>query len=70
MEPLWDRLGRLELPVTVAAGARDSRYVALARRLADALPRAELVLVPDAGHGLPREAPGAVARLLGAGVEA
>jgi 2-succinyl-6-hydroxy-2,4-cyclohexadiene-1-carboxylate synthase len=70
MEPLWDRLGRLELSVTVAAGARDSRYVALARRLADALPRAELVLVPDAGHGLPREAPGAVARLLGAGVEA
>jgi 2-succinyl-6-hydroxy-2,4-cyclohexadiene-1-carboxylate synthase len=70
MEPLWDRLGRLELPATVAAGERDARYVALAQRLAHALPNAELVVVPGAGHGLPREAPAAVARLIGARVEA
>ena len=61
MKPLWDRLGELAMPVTVVAGERDERYVALARRLAAALPDATLRIVPGAGHGLPREAPEAVA---------
>jgi 2-succinyl-6-hydroxy-2,4-cyclohexadiene-1-carboxylate synthase len=64
MAPLWDRLAALDVPATVAVGARDPAYVALAERLVAALPRAELVVVPGAGHGLPREAPDAVARLL------
>jgi pimeloyl-ACP methyl ester carboxylesterase len=46
------------------AGARDAKYVELASALVAALPRAELVVVPDAGHGLPREAPEAVARAI------
>jgi 2-succinyl-6-hydroxy-2,4-cyclohexadiene-1-carboxylate synthase len=62
MEPLWERLAELAgMPVTIVAGERDGRYVALGRRLADALPGARLLLVPGAGHGLPREAPQAVA---------
>ena len=62
MAPLWDRLGELDgLPVTLIAGERDGRYTALGRRLADALPGARLLVVPGAGHGLPREAPQAVA---------
>ena len=62
MEPLWDRLSELEgMPVTIIAGERDGRYAAIGRRLADALPGARLLLVPGAGHGLPREAPQAVA---------
>ncbi len=61
MAPLWDRLGELRLPATVVAGARDAKFAALGRRLADALPQAELRVVPGAGHGLPREAPDAVA---------
>ena len=40
---------------------RDEKYVAIGRRMEAALPRAELVVVPGAGHGLPREAPDAVA---------
>jgi 2-succinyl-6-hydroxy-2,4-cyclohexadiene-1-carboxylate synthase len=64
MEPLWERLSALGVPASVVAGERDGRYVALARRLAAALPRAELVIVPGAGHGLAREAPAAVARAL------
>jgi 2-succinyl-6-hydroxy-2,4-cyclohexadiene-1-carboxylate synthase len=64
MAPLWDRLPTLDVPATVVAGAHDPAYVALAERLVDALPRAELVVVPGAGHGLAREAPDAVARLL------
>ena len=64
MAPLWDRLPELDVPATVVAGERDPAYVARAERLAGALPRAELVVVPGAGHGLAREAPDAVARLL------
>ena len=47
-------------------GERDAKFVALGERLAAALPDAELVVVPGAGHGLPREAPEAVAALVGA----
>jgi 2-succinyl-6-hydroxy-2,4-cyclohexadiene-1-carboxylate synthase len=61
MAPLWDRLGELTMPTTVIAGERDAKYVALGERLAAALPNADLVVVPGAGHGLPREAPEAVA---------
>lgn len=64
MTPLWERLGELTMPAMVVAGERDEKYVALGRRLADALPRGELVVVPGAGHGIPREDPAALAALL------
>jgi 2-succinyl-6-hydroxy-2,4-cyclohexadiene-1-carboxylate synthase len=69
MVPLWDRLGELTMPAVVLAGARDPKYVALGERLVAALPGASaLSVVPGAGHGLPREAPEAVAAALGASV--
>lgn len=62
MAPLWDRLGELgDMPVTVLAGERDEKYVALGQRLAASLSNAELAVVPGAGHALPLEAPAAVA---------
>jgi 2-succinyl-6-hydroxy-2,4-cyclohexadiene-1-carboxylate synthase len=61
MEPLWDRLRTLTMPATVLAGEDDPKFVALAERLVAALPNAQLVVVPGAGHGLAREAPQAVA---------
>jgi 2-succinyl-6-hydroxy-2,4-cyclohexadiene-1-carboxylate synthase len=61
MAPLWDRLAGLKMPATVLAGERDGRYVAIAERLVERLPAAELVVVEGAGHGLPREAPEAIA---------
>lgn len=61
MEPLWGRLGELELHVAVVVGERDEKFVALGRRLAGALPRGELTIVPGVGHALPLEAPAAVA---------
>lgn len=62
MEPLWSRLGELTMPATVLTGERDAKFVALGRRLAGELggPVREVV-VPGAGHGLPREVPDAVA---------
>ena len=62
MAPLWDRLPELVMPTTVIVGERDAKYTAIARdRLVPAIPGAELAIVPGAGHGLPREAPEAVA---------
>lgn len=62
MEPLWGRLGELTMPATVVAGERDEKFVALGRRLAAGLGGAvREVVVAGAGHGLPREAPEAVA---------
>jgi 2-succinyl-6-hydroxy-2,4-cyclohexadiene-1-carboxylate synthase len=67
MEPLWDRLGELAgIPVTLITGERDGRYSAIGRRMATALPDAKLLVVPGAGHGLPREAPQAVAAAIAA----
>ena len=61
MASLWSRLDELRPPVVVIAGARDTRYVEIGERLAAAVAGARLVIVPDAGHALPLEAPAAVA---------
>lgn len=63
MQPLWDRLGELTMPVTVVAGDRDVRFVQAGRRMVELLPRAELRIVPG-GHGLPLENPIAVTEAL------
>lgn len=64
MGPLWQQLPALTMPALVMAGERDERYCQIAERLAGALPNAELVIVPGAGHQLPLEAPEAVATAL------
>lgn len=61
MEPLWNRLGELTMPALVVAGECDAKFRAIAERLVAALPAARIVVVPAAGHALPREAPGGVA---------
>jgi 2-succinyl-6-hydroxy-2,4-cyclohexadiene-1-carboxylate synthase len=61
MDPLWDRLGALDVPVRCLAGERDARFAALARRLAHAVgPSGSVGLVPGAGHAAHLEAPAAV----------
>ena len=65
MAPVWDRLSELAMPATVVVGEHDVKYAAIARdRLVPGLPDAELVVVRGAGHGLPREAPGAIAEAI------
>jgi 2-succinyl-6-hydroxy-2,4-cyclohexadiene-1-carboxylate synthase len=63
MEPLWDRLGDLTMPVSLLAGDRDAKYLAIARRMAPLLPDGELVVLPG-GHALALESPAAVAAAL------
>jgi 2-succinyl-6-hydroxy-2,4-cyclohexadiene-1-carboxylate synthase len=64
MEPLWDALPSLAVPVTLAVGERDEKFRAIAERMAAALPRAEIVVVEGAGHAAQLEQPAAVAALL------
>jgi len=64
MAPLWGELERVACPALVIAGADDSRYVALARRLGAALPDARVEIVRDAGHAAHLERPEIVGALL------
>ena len=63
MEPLWERLGDLSMPVTVIAGARDAKYVSLGQRMVERLPAARLLVI-DGGHGLVLENPAAIVHAL------
>ncbi len=63
MEPLWGRLGELDMPVTVMAGDRDAKFIALGERMVELIPGAELTIVAG-GHGLPLENPATIARVL------
>jgi 2-succinyl-6-hydroxy-2,4-cyclohexadiene-1-carboxylate synthase len=64
MEPLWSRLGELGMPVTVLAGERDPKFLAIGRRMLASLPAGELLTLPG-GHGLPLECPRELAEALG-----
>jgi 2-succinyl-6-hydroxy-2,4-cyclohexadiene-1-carboxylate synthase len=59
-EPLWDRLGRLDMPVLVTAGAEDAKFATAAERLVACIgDNATLALIPAAGHTAHLEQPGA-----------
>ena len=64
MEPLWDRLPELTMPVTLIVGERDTKFRAVGERMAAAIPHASLHVVPGTGHAPQLEAPEAVAALL------
>jgi 2-succinyl-6-hydroxy-2,4-cyclohexadiene-1-carboxylate synthase len=59
--PLFERLGDLDLPVLLVAGALDRPFVAGAHDLARRLPRAEVCEIADAGHAVYLEQPDAFA---------
>lgn len=61
MPPLWNRLSTIDVPTLAIAGGSDTKYVTLARRLADALPDGNAVTIDGAGHAAHLEAPDAVA---------
>lgn len=58
MHPLWDRLGRVGVPVLLVTGERDERYGRIADRMAAALgPTARHEVIADAGHAAHLEQP-------------
>jgi 2-succinyl-6-hydroxy-2,4-cyclohexadiene-1-carboxylate synthase len=60
MQPLWEHLGELQMPVTILVGERDAKFHGPGRRMVGLLPRAKLATVRG-GHVLPLESPAAVA---------
>ncbi len=49
---LWHRLGEVERPVLLMAGAHDDKFVAINRQMTAAIPNANLSVVSQAGHML------------------
>ncbi len=64
VEPVWQRLHTLELPLLAMAGSNDERYAHAARRMARAAPRGRAAIVERAGHAAHLQRPAAVADLL------
>jgi 2-succinyl-6-hydroxy-2,4-cyclohexadiene-1-carboxylate synthase len=64
MEPLWDRLPELTIPVTLITGERDEKFHAIAEAMRARLPEAHHVVIPDTGHAPQLEAPEAVAEAI------
>lgn len=64
-QPLWDRLGDLDMPVLVVAGETDTKYLDLAHRLVESIgANAELAVIPRAGHACHLECPDLFVRLV------
>jgi 2-succinyl-6-hydroxy-2,4-cyclohexadiene-1-carboxylate synthase len=64
-EPVWDRLGEISVPVLLMAGEHDSKFSALAFRLAAGIgPTAGISFVPGAGHAAHLERPQSVATIV------
>jgi 2-succinyl-6-hydroxy-2,4-cyclohexadiene-1-carboxylate synthase len=53
----WAKLHRLGVPMRLIAGARDEKFTAIARRLRELLPQADLAVIPDCGHAPHLERP-------------
>jgi 2-succinyl-6-hydroxy-2,4-cyclohexadiene-1-carboxylate synthase len=60
LEPLWQRLDALAMPVVVLSGERDVAYCEICERLARAIPDARHTVVDGVGHRIALEAPAAV----------
>jgi 2-succinyl-6-hydroxy-2,4-cyclohexadiene-1-carboxylate synthase len=61
---VWTRLESLQMPVTLLAGERDTKFTALANDMAARIRRATVNVVPGAGHAVHLERPDAVVEAL------
>lgn len=63
-DPLTPQLGAIDCPVLLVVGDKDPMGPAASTILAEALPRAELVVVPECGHWVQVEEPEALVAAL------
>jgi 2-succinyl-6-hydroxy-2,4-cyclohexadiene-1-carboxylate synthase len=61
---LWPALAGLRIPVELVVGGRDTKFRAIADRMAAALPDARLTVADGAGHAVHWEAPNVVADVI------
>lgn len=64
LDPIWDRLGALDMPVLALAGEHDLAYRAASERIAALVPSGSSGVIPGAGHAAHLEAPDAVAEAI------
>ena len=65
MEPIWDRLGSIEVDVLLVAGADDTGFVELAHEMAGAIgSNARVRTIAGAGHAAHLEQPHRTARVV------
>jgi 2-succinyl-6-hydroxy-2,4-cyclohexadiene-1-carboxylate synthase len=62
---LHARLPTLDIPVLLIAGELDTKFTAIARSMAQALPQSQLRIVPGAGHAVHLERPEEFDSLMG-----
>jgi 2-succinyl-6-hydroxy-2,4-cyclohexadiene-1-carboxylate synthase len=65
MEPMWDGLGELAVPVALVTGRSDAKYESLALMMLERLPGAVHVRL-DGGHAVPLEQPAALGGFIAA----
>lgn len=61
---LWPELARVDAPTLVLAGALDTKFTDIGRRMAARLPDATFVPIEGAGHAAHTERPDAVAEII------
>ncbi len=68
MPSYWDELAQLDLPLNLVVGGRDTKFLALAERMASCLPQARLEVIGSSaapvGHNVVLEAPDPIVRLI------
>lgn len=62
--PALDQLRKIKVPTRVVVGALDSPYIELGKTLASSLPNASMTIVPNAGHAVHFEQPGALTNVI------
>jgi 2-succinyl-6-hydroxy-2,4-cyclohexadiene-1-carboxylate synthase len=62
---LYARLPTLQIPVLLIAGELDTKFTAIARHMAQALPQAQVRIIPGAGHTVHLEQPEEFVSLVG-----
>ena len=64
MEPMWDRLKALTMPVLLVTGTGDEKFTAIARGMLERLPPGAAHETLAGGHALPLEQPGPLGALI------
>jgi 2-succinyl-6-hydroxy-2,4-cyclohexadiene-1-carboxylate synthase len=64
MDPMWDDLSKLTMPVLLVTGTLDDKYTEIARRMLERMHSGVVHVQLDGGHALPLEQPAAVGGLI------
>jgi 2-succinyl-6-hydroxy-2,4-cyclohexadiene-1-carboxylate synthase len=64
MPDLWPALPQLQIPLCLVAGERDDKFLALARKAVEMLPRGRLEVAPGVGHNVVLESPDWLLRVI------